>query len=167
MVRDLVRQGGRLVSKDRFEGCVLSDPGVCWASEVSAVHLEGKSLPVPLPFIRTVMCPTSLHKGYETNSGLSQIKGNKINNLLGRPPGHCQQPTVFEYSDQFDPRIIPGVKPSNQREQISHGTYPGDCILGISSVISSYDHISPPGKNQENLTGGGSPSSETLIARSH
>ena len=93
---------GRLVSKDRFEGCILSDPSVCWAPEVSAVHLEGKSLSVPLPSIRTVMCPTSLHKGYETSSGLSQRKGNKINNLLGRPSGHYQQPTVFEYSDQFE-----------------------------------------------------------------
>ena len=74
---------GRLVSKDRFEGCILPDPSVFWAPEVSAVHLEGKSLPVPLPSIRTVMCPTSIHEGYETCSGLSQRKGNKINNLPG------------------------------------------------------------------------------------
>ena len=66
---------GRLVSKDRFEGCILSDPSVRWAPEVSAVHLEGKSLPVPLPSIQTVMCPTSLHKGYETSSGLFSEKG--------------------------------------------------------------------------------------------
>ena len=74
---------GRLVSKDRFEGCILPDPSVFWAPEVSSVHLEGKSLPVPLLSIRTVMCPTSIHEGHETCSGLSQRKGNKINNLPG------------------------------------------------------------------------------------
>ena len=37
------------------------------------------------------MCPTSLHEGYETCSGLSQRKGNKINNIPGRSPDHSQQ----------------------------------------------------------------------------
>ena len=108
------------------------------------------------------MCPTSIHEDHETCSGFSQRKGNKINNLPGRSPDHFQQSTVPDDSDQFDPRIISGIGPSNQREQIAHGTYPGDCVLGISSVIDSYDHISSSGENQEDQTGGSLPSEEAL-----
>ena len=38
---------GRLVSKDRLEGCILPDASVFWVPDISAVHLEGKFLPVP------------------------------------------------------------------------------------------------------------------------
>ena len=34
--------------------------------------------------------------------------------------------------------IIPGIRPNNQQEHISDGTYPGDCILGVSTIISSW-----------------------------
>ena len=57
-------------------------------------------MPFPLPSIWTVMYPMSIHKGYETNSDLSQRKGNKINNLSRQHPSHFQQPTVLNCPDQ-------------------------------------------------------------------
>ena len=128
MVRVRCGETGRLISKDKFEGHIFPDPSASWSPEVSAVHLESKPLPVSLPSFRTVMYPRSIHKGYETDSGLSQRKRNKINNLPGQPPGHIQQPIVLNCPDQFDLRIVPGMRSSNQ--QISHGTCLGDTLLG-------------------------------------
>ena len=62
---------GRLVSQDRFKGCILPDPSASWSPEVSAVHLESEPLPISLPSFQTVMCTTSIHKGYETSAFLS------------------------------------------------------------------------------------------------
>ena len=74
-----MRQGDWLAKID-----LKDDPG---HRKVSAIYLEDKTSPVPLPSIRTVMFLMGFHNGYETSSGLSQRKGNKINNLPGRPPG--------------------------------------------------------------------------------
>ena len=48
---------GRLVSKNRFERCLFPNPGTSLSPEVSPVYLEGKSVPVPVPSIRTLMYP--------------------------------------------------------------------------------------------------------------
>ena len=76
-------EAGGLVSKDQFEGCLLSDPGVSLSPEVSPVYLEGKFVPVPMSSIRTLMCPPSVYESNEASSGLSQRKRNQIDNLFG------------------------------------------------------------------------------------
>ena len=64
------------------------------------------------------------HKGYETSSGLSQRKGNKINNLPGRPPGLIySNPQSSAAQINLIRELLQAITPSNQREQISHGTY--------------------------------------------
>ena len=74
MVRNLVRQGDWLAKIDLKD----PNPGTSLSSDVSPVYLKEKSVPVPVPSIRTLMCPPSVYKSDETNSSLSQREGIKL-----------------------------------------------------------------------------------------
>ena len=79
-----------MISKNRFERCLFPNPGTSLSPEVSPVYLEGKSVPVPVPSIRTLVRPPSVYESDETSSGLSQREGNQINNLFGPPIDYLQ-----------------------------------------------------------------------------
>ena len=153
-------EAGGLVSKDRFEGCLFPNPGASLSPEVSPVYLEGKSVPVPVSSIRTLMCPPGVYESNEASSGLSQRKGNQIDNLFGRPTDYLQQSRDPVGPNQLNPRFVPDSRSGHQRDKISDDIYPGDCVLGFSSFISKNDHLSPSGKNEENQAGCSSSAAE-------
>ena len=154
-------EAGGLVSKDRFEGCLFPNHGASLSPEVSPVYLEGKSVPVPMSSIRTLMCSPSVYESNEASSCLSQRKGNQIDNLFGRPTDYLQQYRDPVSPNQLNPRFVPDSRSGHQRDKISDDTYPGDCVLGFSSFNSKNDHLSPSGKNEENQAGCSSSAAET------
>ena len=151
---------GRLVSKNRFERCLFPNPSTSLSPEVSPVHLEGKSVPVPVPSIRTLVCPPSVYESDETSSGLSQREGNQINNLFGLSIDYLQLSRDPVSSNQLNPGFVPDTRSDHQRDQISDDAYPGDCVLGFSSFISKNDHFSPSEKDEENQAGCSSSTAE-------
>ena len=110
--------------------------------------------------IQTLMCLPSVYESNEASSGLSQRKGNQIDNLFGRPTDYLQQSRDPVGPNQLNPRFVPDSRSGHQRDKISDDTYPGDCVLGFSSFISKNDHLSPSGKNEENQAGCSSSATE-------
>ncbi len=58
---------GRLVHKDRSEGCIFRNPDPQTSPQIPRVSMGGEIIPIQLPPIRPFIGPTNLHKDYETN----------------------------------------------------------------------------------------------------
>ena len=60
------------------------------------------------------MCPMSIHKGYESVVAFLRERVIRLIIYLDDPLVISNNRQRFNCLDQFDPTIVPGIRPSNQ-----------------------------------------------------
>ena len=76
----------RLASQTRPERCLFSGSNTSQSSEISPILLARNSVPISLPSIRPVMCPSHIHQADEASSRIAAGEGNTPDHLFGRSP---------------------------------------------------------------------------------
>ena len=126
-------EAGGLVSKDTFE---KSNPSSSLSPEVSVVHSGSKSLPGS-------MCPKILKVMKSVVAFLRERENITFWTSFSAIHDLCQfRPTG---SIQAISLII------NKRKYQMVPTHALDCVLGFSTVVNSYDHVSPRNSNRMGL----------------
>ena len=100
------------------------------------------------------MCSNSFYKVDEASGGFSEGKRNEADNLYGRYAGNMQFPGGTEGKCSLDQGPLWSTGIDHQREEVTVGTLTGDSILGVSTVNSYHDNISPSGEDAKNRAGG-------------
>ena len=134
MVKDLAKPGLTKLDQARPKGCLLSGAHRPQSPKISPVSMVRGNIPVLLPPIWPILCPSHLHEVDETSSGFSEGERNQTNHISGRPvvPGQ-----LLEYPTQPNgvcQGLISDSGFDHQRQEIPNGTGVGDSFSGSDSV---------------------------------
>ena len=139
----------RLSGQNRFEGCLLHSPHLGKSPKISTVSLEGKSLRICMPSIRTSFGPTSFHQDHETsNRAIAPVRDSSYN-LSRRHADYGRDSRNGQMSCSYDsePSRKPGVH--YKLPEISSNTNYNYRISGISCRLKNLDFISSKGEDKE------------------
>ena len=113
--------------------------------------MEGKSVPVPVASIWSLIYPPSVYESGETSIGLSQREENQIDYFLYDILIIFCCPEILSAQINLMWDLFQILHRSgHQRDQISADAYPGDCVLGFSYFISKMT-ISLPLENMRKI----------------
>ena len=129
----VVCQRGGFSSFLGSEGCVLSDPDPWIIEEAVEVHVEGDSLPVQSPVLRSVDCSPGLYQSLRGGVGLGARLRYPTAPLPGRLVGPLLLGEEGQGVDQGAPLALSHPRDCDKREEV------GSRALAVCEV-SRYDH---------------------------
>ena len=100
------------------EGLVLSDPDPRIIEEAVEVHVEGDSLPVQSPVLRSVDCSPGLYQGLRGGVGLGTLSRDQTAPLPGRLVGSLLLGEESQGIDQGAPLALSHPRDCDKREEV-------------------------------------------------